>query len=229
MKAKQKPKVKSTTKTRKTTLKPVLATLLLDETGSMLGRKTETISAFNEYVKTLQEKVKKGPGISMTLVTFNSAKRKTHFLAKPIAQVPELTQETYNPDATTPLYDAIGQTIQQAQGKNSLNGNGSDMLFIIFTDGQENASVEYSREKIFKLIDDKKKAGWSFVFLGANQDAWEAHATMGIAAAASLNYEGNIQVAMHKAAIGTVSYAAKAGQRTNSGATFFTQPDEEIS
>src|SRR5262249_23171941 len=146
-------------------LNPVHAVILLDETASMQSCKHETISAFNEYVKGLKG-AKTASEIYLTLVTFNSEHRKTVFANRPLPRVPELTEESYKPGAITPLYDAAYATIGEAEKKST----GKDVLFIIVTDGQENASQEIDRPRIFELIQKKKHAGWTFVFLAANQD-----------------------------------------------------------
>ena len=79
------------------------------------------------------------------------------------------------PRGATPLYDAMGHaiasaTIRAEQVKNQTTGE--DIVFVTFTDGEENDSIEYDRKKIFTLIKKREKLGWTFVYLGANQDAY---------------------------------------------------------
>jgi hypothetical protein len=129
-----------------------------------------------------------------------------HF-ATPIAEVPDLTAATFMPRGGTPLYDAMGQTIADAtihaEQRRAADLPGEEILFVTFTDGEENQSVEYSRDKIFELIQKREADGWSFAYLGANQDSyaeggrighapgstqsWAADATGSAAAFASLS------------------------------------------
>lgn len=187
-------------------LKDVHATLLLDETSSMGLCKFQTISGFNEYIKTLQDRANKECEICLTLVTFNSEKRKTIYRAKKIEKVEPLTDESYQPAAITPLYDAIGATMNQIE--NYTITKGMDTLFIILTDGEENASKEFSRSKIFGMIKEKEKLGWTFVFLGADRDSWLAHQQLGVIASNTMNYKGgqHVNSAMKRTAIATVNY-----------------------
>ena len=164
-------------KVNKKTTKPSAKSVsyILDETGSMMGFKTQTISGFNEYIKTL--KADKLVKYKMTLTRFNSNSISIDYLDKPIADVPELTSDTYRPRDLTPLYDAIGKTITDIESKKAV---GKDILFVIMTDGQENASKEYTRTTIFDLIKKKTADGWTFVFLGATQDAYAEAGKMGV-------------------------------------------------
>jgi hypothetical protein len=97
----------------------------------------------------------------------------------PIAEVPRLSRETYSPDGNTPLHDAVGRTIRWMDG---LRPRPDRVLMVILTDGEENASREYSLRKIHDLIRAREATGrWTFVYLGANQDAWAASERLGIA------------------------------------------------
>jgi hypothetical protein len=156
----------------------LLVSFILDETGSMLSCKEATISGFNEYIETLKQR--RGT-LRMTLTKFNSSRIEKTYEDKPIGEVEPLNADTYQPDDTTPLYDAIGQTIR------GIN-NRSNVLCIIMTDGLENASREYKREDIFKMIKEKEDEGWSFVFLGANQDSWATGQALGFAAGNVADY-----------------------------------------
>jgi hypothetical protein len=139
--------------------------LVLDETGSMTTIRDQTISGYNEYKNGLKN-------VLFTLVKFNSSKVEMVHDGTPIKDVPDLTRETYTPSDLTPLYDAVGKTITGLKGKKG--------ILVILTDGQENASVEYSQKQIFDMVTEMKEQGWQVVFLGADQDAWAASQVMGI-------------------------------------------------
>jgi hypothetical protein len=135
--------------------------MLLDESGSMSVRASQTVSGFNEYI----EKAKTDfPGATFTLMRFDSSKQDITIRALPIKSVRPLAD--FMPGALTPLYDAIGKVVKFAE---SLAGK---VFVVIITDGQENASQEYDRKAIFDLIKRKEADGWAFSYLGIHADAW---------------------------------------------------------
>jgi len=152
---------------------------LLDESGSMSSCKSQTISGFNEYIQTLQKEKKK---INVTLTKFNSYSVSIVYSNIPVSNVQLLTNETYRPDGNTPLYDAIGKTVNQDK-------ENKKTLFIILTDGEENSSREYQKDDIVNLIKEQEKTGWSFVYLGANQNAWGHAQQFGLSHGNVLSYD----------------------------------------
>ena len=95
-----------------------------------------------------------------------------------------MTRETFKPRGSTALLDAIGRTIQDNKAMNS-------PTVVILTDGQENSSHKYTKAHIKDLVEQKTKDGWTFVYLGANQDAFAEAGSMGIAPACTMNYDAN--------------------------------------
>jgi hypothetical protein len=201
--------------------KKMYVSFILDETGSMQGVKEQTISGFNEYVDTLKgdEKAKK---IRFTLTKFNSNKVEIVCKGVKIDEVEHLNSETYRPDALTPLYDAIGRTIRSLE--RTLDGKKSKALVVIQTDGQENHSKEFTQQGIFKLIDEKKKLGWTFAYLGADQDAWQASQRMGIAKGNTKSYaSAQTKSAFKDVAYSTSDYLRERGVQTDK----FFKPEEK--
>ena len=184
--------------------KPMMVSIVLDETGSMSVRIPETISGFNEYIGGLKRL--KAP-VSVTLTKFNSKKIEVIYADKLIKDVPLLDRDTYSPNELTPLYDAVGKTISAIEQKKF---GKKTVLVVIITDGQENASKEYNRGQIFNMVTEKqRKNGWTFVFMGADQDAWLAGQVMGIVKANTLSFAGNnMRGAMKTAAGATTCYAS---------------------
>jgi hypothetical protein len=90
----------------------------------------------------------------------------------------------------TPLYDAIGLLLDRAEQR---GGDGADQLVVILTDGMENASHQWTQKKLFKRIAKLRTAGWTFVFLGANQDSYEAGAALSMAAGNVSNFRPDSQ------------------------------------
>jgi len=187
--------------------KKINVCLVLDETGSMESVRDQTISGYNEYLATL----KKQGNTVFTLVKFDSTKVETVHDAVPIKDVPELTMDTYVPGQMTPLYDAIGRTIKTVD---TLKGK-PNVIFTILTDGYENASVEYSNTQIADMITERQdKRGWTFAFLGANQDAWAVSQGLGMVRGNTMTY--------NQAKTGQVFAAAAAAtvHSVNRGATY---------
>ena len=168
-------------------------TVILDRTGSMESVKTDTIGGFNHFLKDQ----KAAPGeATLTLVQFDS-QDPYEVLADfaPIAEAKELTDATYVPRADTPLLDAIGRGINDIGAKLAAKAEDQrpeKVLFVILTDGYENASREFTREKVMEMIKRQSETfKWQFVYLGANQDAIAVGASMGIPAQASMSYAHN--------------------------------------
>jgi len=196
--------------------KTTLVAFLLDETQSMQVCKDKTISAFNEYVNTLKDK----DDFSFCLTRFNSSKVDIGEIVS-IKEAVELTKKNYNPNHSTPLFDAIGKTITKIETDADKD---AAILFVILTDGEENSSIEFNKEKIAKLIEQKTKDKWTFVYLGANQDAWAAANLMGIATANAMNFSNtNIKGAMHTLGAASARYCASGSTHTSS----FFNPNEQ--
>lgn len=194
--------------------KSLFVSFVLDETGSMQCVKQQTISGFNEYVDTLK-KERGSNNIKFTLTQFNSSRIKVVYDGIALDDVVPLNDDSYRPSDLTPLYDAIGKTISALEG--NLGKKKANVLVVIQTDGQENASSEYTQQNIFQLISKKKAEGWTFAFLGADQDAWLASQQIGISRGNTMIYKGSETLqAFAASASATVSYSRSGGTQTNS-------------
>ena len=177
---------------------------LLDMTGSMGVNKPATINAFNEYVGGL--KANEGTaGFKFSLAVFNSDIGIGLNIEKgSLADVPELNDVNYAPAGTTPLYDAIGLSID------SLEEVQGQVLFIILTDGEENASQQFDKEEILKRISNRTEQGWKFVFLGCDIDAMKQSEDLGIAPGNARSYSrAESQGVMCDVASATVEYSLR--------------------
>jgi hypothetical protein len=156
------------------TPQPLYVSLILDESGSMQSSKQAAIAGFNHYIKSLQD----DPASTwFTLTLFNARRTEVRYRGVPVSTVPELDVETYRPQDTTPLYDAIGQTLTAAREEAPAE---CKKLCVILTDGLENASKEYNRKQIFALIKQCEQESWRFIYLGADHDVWAAGEDLGI-------------------------------------------------
>lgn len=168
---------------------------LLDCSGSMESCWDDTIGGYNALVKEQTEF-----GGTMTLVQFDHDYIMT-YKQVPIGDVVPLNRTTYKPRGSTALLDAIGRTIKDWK-------NPTAPTVIILTDGQENASREYTKAHIKDLIEAKTKEGWTFMYLGANQDAFAEAGSMGIAPACTMNYDASRTPDAFRALSATLSQQA---------------------
>jgi uncharacterized protein YegL len=170
-------------------------TVLLDRSGSMEDIREDTIGGFNRFL----DDQKKQPGqANLTLVQFDTA-YEMHLYSVNIHNVAPLTRATFQPRGGTALLDAMGKAIDQTGQrleKMHESQRPANVMFVIITDGEENSSRVYAGEAGHALIMGKVKHqseayNWTFVFLGANQDAIQTGASLGILATNSLSYAPN--------------------------------------
>ena len=173
---------------------------VLDQTGSMFEKKKDTIGGFNEFLEK-QKKIKKYD-IKFSLILFNSAEVEKRYVAVDISKVKPLNDKNYVPAQITPLWDAIGTAISENEKK-------KDVFFVILTDGEENASREFTSEKVKEMIKKKDKAGWGFLYLGVDvKDFYSASGSFsqtGIRASSSSTFPtsslaGNVGIGLSNAA-----------------------------
>lgn len=167
---------------------------LLDRSGSMETCRDDTIGGFNSFVKD-----QAALGGKLTLIQFDH-EILISYSDVDLKNIKPLTTETFEPRGSTALLDAIGTTIKSEKSSNP--------LVIILTDGQENASCKYTKAHIKDLIEQKTKDGWTFMYLGANQDAFAEAGAMGIAPACTMNYDANKTPEAFRALSQTVSQRA---------------------
>lgn len=143
---------------------------------------------FNTYVEKIKDD---GNAYTLTAIKFGTTVRPL-FANLALSDVPKLTGENYTPCDTTALYDAIGYGLDEARKQWSAKEKpyGKDrILFIIMTDGFENASKEFNKETIVTELKKREEAGnWTIVYMGADQDAWAVAGGLGIAKGNVLSY-----------------------------------------
>ena len=147
--------------------------IVLDASGSMDCIRKNALSGCNETIQSIRSLQTKANGEHqhfLSLVTFNSeAPQHVIYERVPINNVQELKMEQYVPDGCTPLYDALG-TSMNALHKAIDKSQENSVLVTVITDGLENSSTEYSADKIRKQVEEFKQSGWTFAFIGANID-----------------------------------------------------------
>lgn len=169
-------------------------TLLLDRTGSMASIRDEVIGGFNAFVADQQRQAGRA---TLTLVQFDSQHPyEVVHRALPIQDVPPLTTQTYVPRAATPLLDALGRAILDLEATLAAlaeEERPEQVVLVVITDGQENASREFSKAQVTDLIQAKQAQGWQVVFLSADLDAIDEAVTTGIGVDQTLAFDATGQ------------------------------------
>lgn len=164
---------------------------ILDRSGSMAGLESDTVGGFNAMI----EKQKKQDGeCYVSTVLFDNESEVLHDRVK-LSEITPMTDNDYAVRGCTALIDAIGGAIRHI-GNIHKYARAEDVpehtMFVITTDGMENASRKYSSGKVKAMIENQKeKYGWEFLFIGANIDAVETAATYGISSDRAVNYNAD--------------------------------------
>ncbi|MBQ2823356.1 MAG: VWA domain-containing protein [Oscillospiraceae bacterium] len=165
---------------------------ILDESGSMSDLKSDTIGGFNSLIE--RQRNEEGEAVVST-VLFSNDSRVVHD-RMPLEKVEKMTDKDYCPNGCTALLDAVGDAVKHI-GNIHKYAREEDVpehtLFVITTDGMENASRRYSAGDVKKLISrQQEKYGWEFVFLGANIDAAETAESIGISRETAVDYHCDV-------------------------------------
>lgn len=164
---------------------------ILDRSGSMSGLEGDTIGGYNAML----EKQKKEPGeVVITTVLFDDKYELLHDRIN-LRGIEPISDKEYFVRGSTALLDAVGKTINKignVQKHTAEDERAEHVMFVITTDGMENASREFSYEKVRSMIEHQKsKYGWEFIFLGANIDAVAAAERFGISKDRAANYNAD--------------------------------------
>ena len=156
--------------------------IILDESGSMQRIYTQALDGANETIQTIRAAQASADDQKqfLTFVTFDSGNQvpvRTIIDTLPITEVKDLTEADYKPYGGTPLYDAMGQSLTTLERKVQ---EGDSVLVTVITDGMENSSREYSGNMVKEMVSRLRTKGWTFVYIGANQDAVEVAKSLDI-------------------------------------------------
>ncbi len=145
--------------------------IILDESGSMHGIKDNIIKGFNEIVQTIKgiESGYQEQEHFISLVSFNGLGHKILHYMDPVSKLNEIDANRYQPNASTPLYDAMGFSFGKLR-QILQNVSEYNVLVTILTDGAENASKEFTGPAIKTLIEELKQKKWTFTYIGADHD-----------------------------------------------------------
>ena len=186
---------------------------ICDRSGSMSGLESDTIGGYNSMLN----KQKQLPGTCrVTTVLFDDQYDLLHDRLD-IQAVRPITENEYYVRGCTALLDAIGKTIRKiaaVQRATAPEMRAERVLFVIITDGMENASREYRADQIRAMVEEEKnKYGWEFLFLGANIDAIQTAGRMGIAPDRAVNYHADAEgTQLNYEAVCEVAACVRAGR-----------------
>jgi hypothetical protein len=162
--------------------------VIIDQSGSMGSLTADTIGGYNQFLA--EQKVVPGDAM-FSLCLFSSEARLVHD-SLPISGIPDLTTKTYRPSGGTALLDAMGSTIDEVGRKLAAmpeHERPSKVIFLIMTDGDENASKTYKADQVRSMVTHQREVySWEFVFMGANIDAVAEGTNLGISMSNSMNY-----------------------------------------
>jgi hypothetical protein len=196
-------------------------TVIIDASGSMGGIVAATMEGYNAFITKQREE--EGT-VLVSLILFDSGwgnklRLVRPYTALPLDEVPELTREVYEVGGGTPLRDAIGNGISQTDDiLKTVKTESPDALVVIITDGGENTSRNYGAGLVKEMITKREGDGWTFIYMGANQDSWAETQDLGFQKGNVMNYAAADikEGAFAKVAASTVAYrgmssTAKAG------------------
>ena len=157
--------------------------IVLDRSGSMQNSLETTIEALNTYLYELKnQKI----SATLTLSTFDSISIDIPISKVRINKLNRIPESVLIPRAATPLYDAIGLAVHDLE--QNTESTDENKVLVIVTDGLENASREYTYQNISSLIQDKEKAGWLIIYLGADHDAMKQSRSLNFDKKRSMKY-----------------------------------------
>lgn len=196
---------------------------ILDRSGSMRGLEADTIGGFNSMI----EKQRKEEGEAYISTVLFDDNCEVLYDRVPVGKVEPMNDNQYYVRGCTALLDAVGGAIHHIANVHKYareEDRPEKTLFIITTDGMENASRKYSFDKVKKMVEkEKEEHGWEFLFLGANIDAVHVAGRFGIGADRAINYECDSEgtALNYKVLSETVSAVRKAKNRKEVGAAVF--------
>lgn len=193
--------------------KKAVVVLLLDETSSMMRIAKETVDSVNAFFATLLRE-NDPEAVQVGAWTFSEVagepSTRTLFSTRKLASWQRMTYEQYRPRGYTPLYDAIGLVITQADyildGLKKLDQEDRRVVIVIQTDGEENRSKEISLVALKSMIADRQKRGWEFVFLGADlENTHEIGQRIGTQSANTMQYDTRMSASVAQATASNAS------------------------
>lgn len=155
--------------------------IILDESGSMSSIQDTIIKGFNELVQTIQGIQQEFPdqSHSISMISFNGLGQKYLHFMEPVNKLQEINSHSYVPQAFTPLFDAMGSALNRL--KEALSDQKDyNVLVTILTDGEENASREFSGSTIKEMVEELSAENWTFTYIGTDHDVEKIASSLSI-------------------------------------------------
>ena len=203
--------------------------IILDESGSMLSIKQNIIKGFNEIVQTVKGIEKQFPEQEhfITLVSFNGLEQKIHHFIDPVNKLEQIDARRYNPDASTPLFDAMGFSINKLR-KVLEEKKDCNVLVTILTDGEENSSTEFSGAAIKKLVEELKLNRWTFTYIGSEHPVEEFAVSISINNTMSFQKnDADMKKMFDKERSARYGYSAKIREKEDTGKDFYEEDEHD--
>jgi len=203
--------------------------IILDESGSMESIKKTIIEGFNEIVQTVKGIEKEFPEQKhfISLVTFNGYGQKILHFIDPVSKLEQIDEKRYQPNASTPLYDAIGFSFAKLRQVVE-NATDYNVLVTILTDGEENASKEYTGIAIKKLIEELKLNRWTFTYIGADHDVEKFAASISITNTIHFQKnEANMKAMFARESNSRANYSQKIREKKDTSDDFYKDDDSK--
>lgn len=199
---------------------PTIIEFLLDETGSMSGHKAATISGFRSFLG--EQRAAQGSAL-LTLTKFDTyGGFQTPYVDLDVNLVLPLTDETFRPNGGTNLRDALGSRVRALEERIASWQEKPQVLVVLLTDGEDNASREYSEPQVRDMIAAKEAQGWTFVYLGSDANALNNASRLGFQPGNSKKFENqHMHETMETLARATTAYRATA--TATSSKSFFAE------
>jgi hypothetical protein len=155
--------------------------IILDESGSMESIKPTIINGFNELVQSIKGIQKQFPEQEhfISIISFNGFGNKIMHFIDPVSKLNTIDSSNYIPESMTPLYDALGFSLSKLN-QHLENQKNYNVLVTVLTDGEENASKEYSGLAIKNKIDELSKGNWTFTYIGTDHDVEKMASSLSI-------------------------------------------------
>ena len=160
---------------------------IIDRSGSMGGLETDTIGGFNSTIAKQREE----PGRALVSTALFDDRYELLHDRVPLEHIHHMTDKQYYVRGSTALLDAMGRTIEDITGKRHAvpkEQRPGKTIFVVITDGLENASTRWTADQVRHLVEKKQSKGWEFLFLGANMDAIAEAGKLGISSDRAVTY-----------------------------------------
>lgn len=212
-------------------------TFIIDESGSMFGVRDATITGINEQIQQIQKDFgSKTDDIEtiVSLIKFNGETIPV-FMHRPLSDLKEITAEDYTPGGNTAMYDAVGFAINALNERKDINEEATSSLLIVVSDGQENASRNFTSQSLADVINKLNETKrWTITYLGANQDLSKVSQTTGFNRTNMATFDSHSNAGVSRAfrvnAMAVSHYADNlaSAELSYSAASFYDTAEKEL-